>query len=84
MGIFSDIFNSFLTFFQGLISSFEEFILSIIVSTEISVMSILIYWGTDYGIWMPLVLVISIGMSFVGMFLVFSLFGAGRDLVGGE
>ncbi len=82
MGIFSIVYNSFFTFFQGLISIFQGFILSVIFSTENSIISIEIYWGSNYGIWMPLVLVISIGMSFVGMFLVFSLFGAGRALVG--
>lgn len=87
MSFFSSIISIILSFFQALIGVSE---VAMIVEMSIvgADISMVIYsWGASFqglGILIPTLMVVSLGVTLVGMMIIFVFFDGARDLVGGS
>lgn len=70
-------------FFQSLVTDMEyTAIVPVLQSVDQSFVGVLQAWTSDYGIMTPTVMVVSMGVTFIGLYLVFFAVAPMRDMVG--
>ena len=69
-------------FFQSILTDMENSLITpLFRGMTTNIITILQAWAGNYGFFTPTVLVISIGLTFVGIFLVFAFVDPIRDMV---